>query len=286
MAGEGELSRTRKLTIRSHMAHLRHSPLYRIVSAMNSIRALALGAVLFVDGCSPATEFNKWQFERLCHERGGVQAAAPFGFGGVRSDNPNLGYNLWLLFDFGAPFVEFDRRSGDDERLIREWGLPPTAGATWRLERRPAGDDSCGVFNRWLARVSHDEFGYRALPGRWRNAAAFRGQCLSVTFRPIAVAEVDRVAPRYLLHIDAGRIRQWGCDDVRERRYALVDQWGRRSLVINERELVEQRCHVDGPNIPVASCGSPVESDLSNGREWAIDDSTLEGQVRLSTQSN
>lgn len=208
----------------------------------------------------------------------------------LRSDNPNIGQNLWLLFDFDLPFVEFERRaSDDDELLVREWGPLPSGAAVWRVERRPREDAACAIFEAWLARVSEEDFGYDALPARWRERAPYGDACLALTFQtPEASPQVEpwEGGPRYFLRTDGGRIERVGCHDAYERRYALVDRWGRRAFVVNALALRDFRCHVGSPGQQVASCGDPIAGDLSGGRIWFVDDSRPEARAALASEQD
>jgi hypothetical protein len=146
-----------------------------------------MGAALLLASCSQISDaaeqffrsFAKDRFERLCADRSGLNIDTRSGIGGVVSDNPNLGQNLWLLFDFDLPFVEFERRALDDAAFVREWGPIPSGGAVWHVERRPSGDAACATFEAWLRRVSREDFGYDALPARWRTREAYGDGCLA-----------------------------------------------------------------------------------------------------------
>lgn len=263
-----------------------------------AIRHWAIGAALLLGSCSEmsgaiagvSTWLAKNRFASLCAERGGLEIGSRSGIGGVRSDNPNIGQNLWLLFDFDLPFVEFERRaSDDDELLVREWGPLPSGAAVWRVERRPREDAACAIFEAWLARVSEEDFGYDALPARWRERAPYGDACLALTFQtPEASPQVEpwEGGPRYFLRTDGGRIERVGCHDAYERRYALVDRWGRRAFVVNALALRDFRCHVGGPGQQVASCGDPIAGDLSGGRIWFVDDSRPEARAALASEQD
>lgn len=261
------------------------------------IRLSAMGAALLLVSCSQFSEvaillsrsLAENRFERLCAERGGLAIDTRSGIGGVVSDSPNIGQNLWLLFDFGLPFVEFERRAPEDALLVREWGPIPGGGAVWRMERRPAGDAACAAFEVWLRRVSQEDFGYDALPDRWREHAAYGGACLALKFRALETsppAEFGADSPRHFLRSDAGRIERIGCYDAHERRYALVDRWGRRAFTVNSLSLRDFRCHVDGPGEQVASCGNPITDDLSGNRAWFVDDSSPAARAALAAEQS
>jgi hypothetical protein len=269
-------------------------------AAMNwGIRLSAIGAALLLVSCSQlsdaALQVSKLlaenRFERLCAERGGLEIDTRSGIGGAVSDNPNIGQNLWLIFDFGLPFVEFERRAApdDDALLVREWGPIPRGGAVWRVERRPAGDAACATFEAWLGRVSQEEFGYDALPTRWRERAAYGGACFALEFHALETssqAELGADSPRYFLRSDAGRVERIGCYDAHERRYALVDRWGRRAFTVNALSLRDFRCHVDGPGEEVASCGNPITDDVSGKRAWFVDDSSPAARAALAAEQS
>lgn len=108
----------------------------------------------------------------------------------------------------------------------------PTAGqfGAWSADRRAM---QLAQRLRRGARVSLEDFGYDALPARWRERATYGSACLALTFRQAEARtqlQAPEGSPRYFLRTDAGRIERIGCYDAYERRYALVDRWGRRAL--------------------------------------------------------
>jgi hypothetical protein len=260
-------------------------------------RLSVVAAAVLLASCSQLSDtaehffgsLAKNRFERLCADRGGLHIDARSGIGGVVSDDPNLGQNLWLLFDFDLPFVEFERRALDDAVFVREWGPIPSGGAVWRVERRPAGDAACATFEAWLRRVSQEDFGYDALPARWRAHDAYGDACFALEFRAIETspqADFAVDSPRYFLRSDAGRVERIGCYDAYERRYALVDRWGRRAFTVNALSLRDFRCHVDGPGEQIATCGNPVTNDLSGDQTWFLDDSAPAVRASLAAEQS
>lgn len=259
------------------------------------MRLLSALALLLLWGCSGSTVEQATRpladaaFAHLCADTGGVTLTAPAIAGGVNSDNPNLGSNLWLLFDAGADFVEFRRRAyaGEDSALVAEWGTVPTGAAIWRVERKPAGHPACATFERWLERVSHTRFNYDAVPARWLNRSSYGNQCLSVRLRP-ATAGVQSNAdgysvPIYDLREDGAPLGQVGspCFQGSERRTILTLN-GQRILEVRTYRMSESnRCEIAyAPRFTVlASCGDPNESDLFMGRR-VFYANTLDGRLR------
>jgi hypothetical protein len=214
-------------------------------------------------------------FARRCAELAGLTVYAPAERGGVLSDNPNLGQNLWLLFDVGADFVEFDRRVWeDDAAFVAEWGTFSIGPAIWRLERKPAGDAACTIFDRWLTRLAQPGSNAMSMSERWRNRASYRGQCLAVSIRPASETRADGAsydAPLvYYLHSDGASLGNVGsrCYLGSDRRSTLVGRWGRRILELRTLGMAESnRCVIaHRPNLAtLATCGDPNDTDLVRG---------------------
>lgn len=258
-----------------------------------ALHPLGFAATLLLGGCMNPSDavmgVSRWlaknEFAQLCDRRAGLEADARSEIGGVLSDRPNIGENLWLLFDFGLPFVEFERRpSTSGEALIREWGpLPSASRAIWRLEMRPTGDAACATFDAWLARVAAEDSESDAIPERWRERAAYGDACLAISFHASVTDADDPAARSYFLHTDIGRIARVNCHNVYETRYALVDRSGRRALTINALRLTDSRCHT-GLSQQIATCGDPIANDLSRGETWFVDASTPNARAALAAE--
>lgn len=248
------------------------------------MRLLAPFALLFaLLGCSPIDWLSitrplaENEFAQRCAQSAGLTMSRPAFSGGVRSDNPNLDSNLWLLFDAGADFVEFNRtgpfEEDPDPAFIAEWGaLPESAVVAWRLERRPAGDPACAAFERWLARMQHTPEKDRPLRGRWLQRASYRDHCLLVRFRPETETHAitpDYPIPIYYFREDGASLGDIGsaCYDGSERRSAVADGYGRRILELRTYTLREGNgCIIDGVHFLIASCGDPDDTDLVQGK--------------------
>jgi hypothetical protein len=255
-----------------------------------------IAALLLLCGCSGSNWLSITRpladaaFARRCAETAGVIDITPVGAGGVVSDNPNLGANLWVLFDAGADFVEFERRVRDDDHaFVAEWSPAPPSDAIWRLERKPAGDPACATFDRWLNRMTRTREAARPITGRWLSRAAYRGQCLSVAIRdahgtPLVQPRYE--APVYYLREDGAPTGLIGsdCYSGSDRRSLLVDEFGRRILELRTLVMRESnRCIIAlRPRLTaLAACGDPTDVDLIQRRVVFYPTPTEDDRMRL-----
>ena len=238
--------------------------------------ALIVAAILQTS----CTQVTDGRFAQTCARKSGLAVERGVGWGGVRSD-AFVFDTLWLLFDFNAPFIEYEVFTPADQRwsVLREWA-PPSGHTIMRAERVPLGSPQCDVFESWFDRVSRDRRLSHVLKGRWRERRAFGSDCLALTFwtqDQIDAADQEARASgqwriRHRLTVERAFHRLGGLE-LDEQRFALTQSDDREFTLTT---LTLMSVPIDAPAVIFGSCGDPNQTTLESDGQWFIRDETSE----------